>query len=220
MIYQVQLLKGLFHPAVSRYQLKQAEAVKGFIPKVILLFIISVILFAVSALFGIGSESISKEVAELSASELESRKQLFIAGRLLAGTLFTGIFLFLSAIFFWIVSDIPYRKLVSIQMVVFCVSLLEKALLIPIFVAMDINKDANPFSLGVIGQHVTSNEYLVHFLSEISIFQILMIALQYYYITNLSNKNKYVVLAAVVVFYLVAWLVSAFLTYVNISLIF
>ncbi|RFU67400.1 hypothetical protein D0469_15130 [Peribacillus saganii] len=219
MIYQVQLLKGLFHPALIRYQLKQAESVKGFLPKVIFLFIISILLFAVSGLFGIGSETISKEVEALSAAELESKKQLFILGRLFAGILFAALFLFLSAMFFWLAADISYIKLVSVQMIVLCIGLFEKALLIPISVAMDINKDASPFALGVIGQHFTSNGYLIHFLGEISIFQVLMIALQYYFITNLSNKNKYLILGTVVVFYLLVWLVSAFLTYINISVI-
>jgi hypothetical protein len=217
MVYQVRLLKGIFEPQRSRYQLQNAEAVSRFGWKLVLLYFLSVIVFSVAGYFGIGSESFSKEITRLNGSEYEVGKLLIVSGNMIAGIFYSSIYIFLSSLFFWVVADIPYKKIVIVQMVVFCLQLLEKVLLIPIFVLFDINYDANPFSLGVISQYFFRNDYFIHFFSEVTIFQILIIALQYYYLKIFTERSKSFVLSMIILFYIASWFVKAFLAYIQVG---
>lgn len=217
MIYQVRLLKGIFEPQRSRYQLQNAEAVTRIGWKLLLLYILSVLVFAVSGYFGIGSESFSGNVTKMGADEFETGKLLVVSGNILAGVFFPSIYVFLSSLFFWIVCDISYIKTVIVQMILFSLQLLEKVLLIPIFVLMDIGHDANPFSLGVISQYFIRNDYFIHFFSEITIFQILIISLQYYYLKVYSERSKLFVLSMIILFYMASFFVKAFLAYLQVG---
>ena len=85
MTYQVQILKGLFQPRTNRYQLEQAEGITRFGTKLLLLYLFSAIIFLLGAYYGIGSESMSKEITKLGESEYEAGKLLVIAGKLVAG---------------------------------------------------------------------------------------------------------------------------------------
>ncbi|PLT33576.1 hypothetical protein [Bacillus sp. V5-8f] len=220
MTYRVQLLNGVFLPGASKYRLNQAEEVVCFGSKLLVLYVFSILIFGIGAYFGIGSESVSKEVADLNIEAFETKKLLVFAGELAAGILFPSLFLFLASLFFWTFIDYEYMKIVIVQMFALAVVLFEKAVSIPFFIFMDINQDSNPFSLGVLSQHVFSNEFLVHFFREITIFQMAAIYLQFYYLKDFSAANKYLVLSAIILLYLISWLVQAFLSYIQVSVFF
>lgn len=217
MIYQVRLLKGLFTLEKSRYTLQNAEAVTHIGRNIVLLYVASLLLFCLYGFLGIGSESFSENLAELSNSEFEMGKMLILAGNAVAGLLYPTVYLFLIALFVWALTDIAYLKILIVQMIVFIVQLLEKLLVLPFFVYLDINHDANPFSLGVISQYLVSSEYIIHLFSEITIFQVLVIAIQYYYLKKMTERNTYTLLAVITLSYIAMWLVNALLAYVKVS---
>ncbi|MDM5356739.1 hypothetical protein [Peribacillus sp. ACCC06369] len=217
MVYQVRLLKGILEPNRSRYQLQNAEAVTRLGWKLLFLYLLSLLVFAIEGYFGIGSESFSKEITKMGVNEYEAGKLLILSGNIIAGIIHPSIYIFLSALFFWIVTDIPYIKIVIVQMIIFGLQLVEKILLIPLFVLMDIGNDANPFSLGIISQYFLRSDYFIHFFSEITIFQFLIIALQYFYLKEFSERNNYLIFLMIVLFYLATWFVKAFLAYIQVG---
>ncbi|AOH52994.1 hypothetical protein ABE28_001320 [Peribacillus muralis] len=217
MVYQVRLLKGIFEPYRSRYQLQNAEGVTRLGSKLLLLYFLSLLVYAVGGYFGIGSESFSKQITTMSVDEFEAGKLLIMGGNMLAGLLYPSLYILLSSLYFWIVADVPYIKVVIVQMILFCLQILEKVLLIPFFILLDIGNDANPFSFGVISQHFLRNDYFIHVFSEITIFQFLIIFLQFYYIRGLSDRNKYLIFLMIGLFYLATWFAKAFLAYIHVG---
>lgn len=217
MIYQVKLVKGLLAPERNRYHLQNAEAVTQLKGKLVLLYLFSILVFGFYGYLGIGSESFSKELLNLGASEFEMGKILILVGNLVAGTVYATVYLFLIALFLWVVTDIDYLKLLIVQMSVFTLQLLEKVVLIPFFAFMNINDDSNPFSLGVIAQYFTSNEYVIHLFSEVTLFQVLIIMVQFYYLKKFTERNKYMILSAIILSYFILWLVNALLAYIKVG---
>ncbi len=217
MIYQVKLVKGLLSPGRNRYHLHEAEAVTHFKGKIVLLYLLSILIYGFYGFLGIGSESFSKELLNLGTSEIAMGKVLILAGNLVAGLVYPTVYLFLIALFLWVVTDIEFVKLLIVQMIVFILQLLEKVLIMPFLVFMQLSHDSNPFSLGVISQYLTSNEYVIHFLGEMTIFQVLIIAVQYYYLKKFTERNKYMVLLAVILSYLILWLINALLAYIKVG---
>lgn len=217
MVYQVRLLKGIFEPDRSRYQLQNAEAVTRLGSKLLLLYFLSLIVFAIGGYFGIGSETFSKQITTMSMNEFEAGKLLIMGGNLIAGLLYPSLYIFLASLYFWIIGEVPYIKVVIVQMILFCLQLLEKVLLIPMFILLHVGNDGNPFSLGVISQHFLSNDYFIHVFSEITIFQLLIISLQYFYIKGFSERNHYLIFLLVALFYWVTWFAKAFLAYIHVG---
>lgn len=217
MIYQVKLVNGLLAPERNRYHLHNAEEVTQLKGKLVLLYVLSILVFGLYGFLGIGSESFSKELLDLGAKEFEAGKLFILVGNLVAGIVYPTVYLFLVALFLWVLTDIEYIKLFIVQMIVFGLQLLEKILLVPFFVFIHLNYDSNPFSLGVISQYFISNEYAIHFFSEVTLFQLLVIGFQYFYLKKFTERNKYVVLSSILLSYFILWLVNALLSYIKVD---
>jgi hypothetical protein len=220
MILQIQLVKGLFQKNVYKHQLQMAEAFTGYKRKVIGLFLLSVAVFAINGLLGIGSEAISKEWSALTDSDFEARKQLFLIGRIILGLVFPTVFIFLSALLFWTIFEVDFKKLVAIQMFAFCIALLEQAIQIPMFIGLEINHLSNPLSLGVISQYVTKHSLVIQFFSKITIFQVLIISFITSYLSFLSGRKLSFTAIIVSLIFIFYWFVSALLGYMNIGMLF
>jgi hypothetical protein len=220
MTYRLQVLKGLFRPQASLYQLKEAEAIKGVGFKMMWLYLICLICFAVSTYFGIGTESYSGVITDKTKEEFEAGKLLLLAGRLVSSLLYTSLFIWFAAFIFWLLLDIPYMKAVIVQMFVFVIHLFEKAITPLLLVLFDLNQASNPLSLGVISQYFISNEFWINFFGAVTLFQLVSIVVLYYYLKNLTAKSKNVTFTYIVLFYLVAWLLTALMAYIEVPVLF
>lgn len=219
MLYKMKVLKGLFQPGTTLYQLQRAEVMTGVIPKLLLLYLVTFIIFAVSTYFGIGAETYSGTITDQTKAEFEAGKLLLFGGKLASSVLYTTLFIWLAALFFWIMLEISYIKAVIVQMFVFTVHLFEQAITVPILVFFDLNQVSNPFSFGVISQYLFENEFWQHFFGAITLFHFLAISVLFYYLKNLSERNKYGTFTVIVLFYLIIWMLTALLAYVEVPVI-
>jgi hypothetical protein len=215
MIYQVQLLKGLLHPNNFLYQLEKAEEVRNYRIRIFLLFLSSLIIFAISSYLGIGTEIISRELTSVSASEFEARKLLFLLGQILWSLIYTAIMLFIPAAFFWALTDIPFIKVLVIQMFAVAILLFEKALLIPFYWKIGLDKSSSPFSLGPIAQYLTDSTILIYFLSQISIFSLLVLYFQYKGLKYLTDRSRGQIISFVLSINVLFWLISSFISFIK-----
>lgn len=220
MTFRIQPLKGIFKPVNFRYQLQEAEVFKGYKRFIALFLFLSICVYGMSAVLGIGTETLSKEMTSLSSEEYETRKQLFFIGRVLLGLLVPGILLFLSSLYYWSFVNISYKKLVVVQMSVYCVFLFEKIIQIPMFVWLHIDETSNPFSLGILAQYVTNKDLIIYFFSQITIFQVFMIGIVCYYLQHLSDRGKKIIISLVLGFYIFCWLMASLLAYIKIGVFF
>lgn len=219
MIYQTQLFKGLFKPQISLYQLQKAEAVKKVVPKLLLLYVVSLIIFAISTYFGIGTETYSGNIQD-SSGKYESGKLLLLAGRLVAGFIYPTLFIWFAALFFWLALDIPYVKVVIVQMFTLTLLLIGQVVTLPVLVLLDLSHVSNPFSFGVVSQYVIDHDYWTNLFGSITLFHFIAIAVQYYYFRFLSEKNRFVILTFVVMFYLLLWFLEGLLAFIKITVFF
>lgn len=179
MIYHVKVLKGIIMPQRSFEQLNIAEGVQGFRLRVGVLAALSMILFTMGAIFGVGSESISQELTKLSPQAFELRKQIFVLGYVVRGLAYAAVILLIPSLFFKLLTENEYRKLVILQLYVLPILLLEKVTSILLAIGAGLPWFSSPFSLGVITQSMTDLHFLIYFLGSISIFQIWAMIVQF-----------------------------------------
>ncbi|QED49645.1 hypothetical protein [Cytobacillus dafuensis] len=217
MIYYVHLWKGLLDPNVFSYQIGKAEEVRGVWKKAALLTLFSILLFSLSGYFGLGQDFLMKEITEISRQELEAKKLLITAGQLLWGLAYALFILFGFSVILWAMLDLPYKKIVVVQLFVLSLLLAEKAILLPLNIWLGIGPEASPFSLGVLMRYMTSNIIIVQFFSHLSIFKIWVIYFQYKGLKNVSEKSPRLVLFIIIFVHVFFWLASALLSYLKIE---
>jgi hypothetical protein len=216
-MYHVRLLRGLKEPYKTSQQLIKAEQMAGFWKKGILLLFITLIVSALTAYFGIGNELLSKNLNGLSSTEFETIKSLFAAGQVSWSLLAAIIIITVPSLFFWTVSDIEWKKYIVVQYLVVTILLIEKGLLIPFAIFMGLPEVSNPFSLGIIGQYLTSNDIILQFLTQLSIFKIWAVVLQYKYVKVLSKKSALQTALIVIGFNLILMIVHGLITMMDLE---
>ncbi|PLT31739.1 hypothetical protein [Peribacillus deserti] len=217
MVYRIRVLKGMAEPSIFRYGLSSAEALSGLRIRVILAILASAILFTLSGFLGIGSESISGQITRLSPSEFETSKLVFLSGQLLSGLLYAVIILFFFGLFFHVLFDMDYKKILAVQLIVLSIGLVNKLISMLLAVFAGLGTSASPFSFGVIGHYVTDFEPVLFFLGQISIFQIAIIAFQFYMFRSLSEKKPGFILLILILLHILFWIIQAVLLAINLG---
>ncbi|KAA9012234.1 hypothetical protein [Niallia endozanthoxylica] len=211
MMYYIRLFKGIREPYVQAQQLMKAEKAGGFWGKAILLLVITFLLAVVSSFFGIGNEIMSKELHNRSNTDFEAIKLLFAGGQIIWSMLQAIIILIIPSLFFWALSDIEWKKFISVQFYVLTILLIGKIVAMPFTVFIGLPDISNPFSLGVIGQYLTSHNLILQFLGGITIFNIWAMILQYKYVKVLLERSRLLTALFVIGFNLIMLGISIFL---------
>jgi F0F1-type ATP synthase membrane subunit c/vacuolar-type H+-ATPase subunit K len=209
MMFQIRLLRGLRHPNYFTYELKNTEAVGKIWSPVLTLILLSGLIAGLSGFFGIGSEYLSKNLVSSQTAEYEMQKALFVIGQILWGLFYGTVILYLSALWFWSLSDTELKRFVIMQLLVLVILLLEKLISIPVCLVLGVPEISSPFSLGPIAQSVMDNGFLVNFFASITLFKVWVIWVQYQYVRALTEKSRAVVWALVLGLNLIYWLFSA-----------
>ena len=212
---RIEVFRGLFNHNYYTYKLRSAERFPGVWKKTILFILLSGLIFGISGYIGVDSEYISKKLTSIPRAEYEMNKFLFLAGQILQGLVFGAIMLFLPALFFWTLTDLEFKRLLTIQLFVMPILLLEKFLFVPMAVYLGLTKISSPLSLGVIAQYITGNDFVIHFLAYISIFKIWAIFIEYKYLKAMTDKNPKIVLLLVLAINLIIWLFAALIAFVR-----
>ena len=163
-MYYVRLLRGLKEPNLTSQQLIKAEKITGFWKKGLWLLFITLIVSALTAYLGIGNELVSKELNSLSSTGFEATKSLFAAGRVTWSIIAIHTHHDHSILIF--LDGFGHRMEEIYHYAVFRCNdfLIEKVILIPFTIFMGLPDLSNPFSLGIIGQYLTSNDIILQFL--------------------------------------------------------
>lgn len=212
---RIHVLRGLFYPDLYTYKLRDSEYVPGVWKNTAMLVLLSGLIFGISAYFGIGSEYLSKNLTAVSRENYELHKLLFMIGQLIWGLFYGLAMIFIPALFFWTFSDIELKKFVTVQLYVMPVLLLEKVINIPLATGLGLIKTSSPFSLGVIAQYITNNDFIIYFLAAITLFKVWVIFIEYKYIKMLTGKRPGIVLLLVIGINLIFWLFSALFSFIQ-----
>ncbi|NKE04683.1 hypothetical protein [Mesobacillus selenatarsenatis] len=212
---RVEVFRGLFNYKYFTYKLRDSEHVPGVWKNTFLLILLSGLVFGISAYFGIGSEYLSKKLTSISREEYEMQKLLFMAGQTILGIVFGAIMIFLPALFFWTLSDVDLKKLLTVQFFVLPIFLFEKIIGIPLALSLGLTQVSSPFALGTIAQYITGNDFVIYFLASISIFKVWAIFIEYKYLKILTGKNPKIVLLMVIGINLIIWLFAALVSFIQ-----
>lgn len=216
MLYEFRIVKGLRNPRLRLFQLAQAETIYGLRSRLVWLFIVSAFLFAVSGMFGLGTHVFSHELNIVDQAGFEWRKSFFVLGRFVFGLVYAAGLLFLPALWFWTLTEVPYAKLLTLQALVLPVHLLEQAVYIWLASGLDLPWYSSFFSLGVLAQYITSHLFPVLLLGCVSLFKVWVMAIQYTGLREMTGKPRITLAGIILAIHLIFWLLAALMGYINV----
>ncbi|RDW18620.1 hypothetical protein [Oceanobacillus chungangensis] len=215
MTYRVNLFKFFFSMDDHLFRIQKAEKINNLWKVSGLLLLCSVIIYAWMAYLGIGTNLISANAVNLTEAQYESSKFWFIIGRAAYGLLFSVIILFLPSLLFYLLTDIPYQKLMIMQQMVLAIMLVERVIWIPLATLIGLDWYVSPLSFGIIASYLTETPWVIYFFGAISLFQFSIIWLQVKYLGKLSVTRKSLIWLTVILLHLVSWCLAAAIAFTD-----
>ncbi|QHE53629.1 hypothetical protein [Pontibacillus sp. HMF3514] len=219
MSYHVQVAKLFFRREDSLFRIREAEQLHGLWKRVAWFFVFSMLLFGFLAWKGLGMDPISVIATELSFAEYESLKLFFLLGRAIFGILLALAILFFTPLVFWIFTDIPYRKLVTVQLNVLLVMFIERLTWVFFIHYIGLDWYVSPLSFGIITSYITQIDWWIYFFGAFSIFQIWIMWFQWKAITDFSEMAKWKAWMLVILLHISYWAVAATLAIYDLQLL-
>lgn len=195
------------------HQLGQAETVYGLNNRVMLLFLSSLLIFAVSGWFGLGTHEISAEINNLSNSQFEWEKFLFWIGRLVSGLLFAAIYLYIMSLWFDIWTEAPFKHLLIVQAFAFLPILIEKIIHILCVSLLGLDWYSSPVSLGAIAQSAHAPAWIIYFSGCATLFKVWSMYIQFIGLRKLAAMQRGAALLVTVSIHLIFWAITATLAF-------
>lgn len=213
MTYHFNLIKFFFPIDDHLYRIKQSEKMYNIWKISGLLVLLCMIIYAWMASLGMGTDLISSGAVSLSELQYEQGKLWFVLGRIGYAILMAVFILFVPALIFHLVTDIPYQKLLIMQQIVLVMMLIERVIWIPLFVNLGLDWQVSPLSFGIIVSYLTEAEWPIYFFGAISLIQLWIIWFQIKFLSYLSTIKKHWIWVNVIALHLFYWFIVAFLAY-------
>ncbi|SDN48601.1 hypothetical protein [Tenuibacillus multivorans] len=195
------------------YRIQKSEDIRNIWKASLVLFLVGISIYIWMAWLGMGTNPISRELSSTTLDIYNAYKLWFIIGRALFAILFVSIILYLTSYYFYLFTNIPYKKLVIMQQAVLVMMLFERLLWIPLFVYLGLDWYVSPLSLGIIASYITQYDWFLYFFGAITVIQIWIISFQSKYLSRLSSINKRKIWTIVIIWHLVSYIIVATLGY-------
>lgn len=209
MTYRVHLYRLLFSMEDDLFRIKKAERVQQLWKVSVVLVLAAIAIYLWMAFLGLGTERISGIAVTLSDTAYETGKLWFVLGRVLYAILFAAFILFFPSLLFYLLTGIPYQKLIIMQQVVLVVMLMERLLWIPLVIFAGLNWQVSPLSFGIIASYITEMPWVIYFFGAITLFQLWIIWFQVKYLAAFLEMKKIVIAINVILLHLIGWCLTA-----------
>ena len=215
MLYRVQLFKFFTSIYDHIFRIRKAERLSNVRKTSTLLILVAVLIYGWMAYLGIGSSMLAGGAAELSATEYETSKLWFVIGRMIYGALFAAFILFIPSLIFYLITEIPYGKLVIMQQIVLSVMLIERLLWIPLALFAGLDWFVSPLSFGIIASYLMDIDWFIYFFGAITLFQFWIIWFQYRFLHTLSEIGSRTLWAFILLLHVLGWVLAGTIAFAD-----
>ncbi|GGD10442.1 hypothetical protein [Pontibacillus salipaludis] len=215
-MYQVRVAPLFFRREHTFSRICSAEKMDNLWRRVFLLLFLSIIVYGVTAWFGLGMDIISNRATSFTFEDYEIRKLFFLIGRSTFGLVFALLILFGSPFLLWMFTGIHYRKLVALHLPILMVLLLERALWIVLLVNTGLDWYVSPLSFGIIASYITDIPWIIYFFGTISLVQLWIVWFQIKMIHYFSAWKRWQAWILVLVLHMIYWSGAAAIAHVDV----
>ncbi|WP_432354117.1 hypothetical protein [Sporosarcina sp. A2] len=199
----------------------QSSAMRGFNLRIVFLFLSGILLFALRDIWGMTTESLSPMLAIATDGEYTIARFVSLLGSILWACLYIAFHLFFVSYILGLLTSIPVRRIVPLQLLVTGVLLIEKALIFLVFVVKGEATNVSFLSFGPLSATFSDTWFLIMFLNQLTLVSALIVSLQFSFIRSYTKTMNWKSLLAVLIGVQIAFaLLTAAMGYIPFERIF
>ncbi len=177
----------------------QSSAMRGFNLRIVLLFLSGIVLYALRDIWGMTTESLSPMLALATDGEYTIARLVSVIGSILWACIYIAFHVFFVSYILGLLTSIPVRRIVPLQVLVTGVLLIEKALVFLVFAVKGEATNISFLSFGPLSATFLDTWYLVMFLNQLTLISALVVSLQFSFIRSYTKTMNWKSLLAVLI---------------------
>ncbi|MFC5604851.1 hypothetical protein [Sporosarcina koreensis] len=169
----------------------QTGTMRHFNRRLLLIFLAGIALFALREFWGMGTEAFTSLLTTMTTTDYIIARYASLAGTILWAILYIAFHIFGVAWILSMLTKIPYRQLVPLQVLMTGLLLLEKTVLFIVFAIKGATVSLSFLSFGPLAVTVMENWFLILFMNQLTITSALIITLQYRFIRGFLVDGRW-----------------------------
>lgn len=165
----------------------QTSTMQGFRKRIVFVFLLSIALFATRNLWGMGTESLTPLLATSSTADFAIARYTSLFGAVSWAIIYVAFHFYGMAYILSSITNIQFKKLLPLQLLMVGLLLIEKALVFLVFVMKGEVANVSFLSLGPLASTFLENTFLIFFLNQLSIVTVLIVFFQNRYLRTITN---------------------------------
>ncbi|WJY26479.1 MULTISPECIES: hypothetical protein [Sporosarcina] len=175
----------------------QNSAMRGFTVRIVLLFLAGIVLFALRDIWGMTTDSLSPMLA--AGGSYTVARIVSVIGAVLWSVIYIAFHLFFISYVLGLITSIPVRRIVPLQLLTTGVLLMEKALVFFVFALKGEAANVSFLSFGPLTATFSETWFLVMFLNQLTLVSALIVSMQFSFIRSYTKTMNWKSLLAVLI---------------------
>jgi hypothetical protein len=189
MFFDFKFWRFLTNPYQLANQL-QTSSMRGFKKRVLCVFLLGVLLFAIRDIWGMNTESLTSLLSTMTTTDYTIARYVSLLGAVMWSIIYMAFHFFVFAYILSLLTAIRFKKLLPLQLLVTGILLLEKAVILLVFTLKGATTSVSFLSFGPLAATFLDNWYIVLFLNQLTVTTALIVALQYQFIRSYTGGFK------------------------------
>lgn len=200
----------LTNPQRLAVQLK-TSSMRGFKIRIVAVVLIGILLFVTRELWGMNTEAITPLLSTMSTADYTLARYASLLGIVILALIYLAFHLAGFSYILAQVTEIPFKQLLPLQLLITSILLMEKALVFVIFVLTGTTTNVSFLSFGPLATMVFEIPFFIFFFNQLTVSTAVVIALQFKFITsyNLEINPKKTLWALIGIQLVMAALIGA-----------
>ena len=167
-----------------------SSSMRGFNKRVLFVFIIGVLLFSIRDIWGMNTEAITPLLATMTTADYTIARIASLVGAIVWSLLYMSFHFYGIAYILSLLTAIPFKRLLPLQLLMTGLLLLEKGLVFFFFLLRGETTSFSFLSFGPLAATFLDNGYMIFFFNQLTVTTALIIALQFRFIRSFTELTE------------------------------
>ncbi|XKH50411.1 hypothetical protein LG275_12500 [Chryseomicrobium palamuruense] len=195
MFLEFHFWRYFFDRGILLQNLTETESIRGFKKRVGIVFVCTILLYIFMSSWGMTSSSLTTLYISGFTDTYIAARWVSLIGIISFAILYFCFHFFGMSQLFHIITKIPLRVAAIMQLYVISILLIEKFIIVLVFMLIGYTTPFSFLSFGPLAVHFLDFEFFYYFFNQFSVFTALIIAIQLQFIRKFTDLSSKVILA-------------------------
>ena len=177
---------------------EQLEKIRGYKRALWMLFLTTLLFFAVRNIWGMHTEGLTALLANGLDDRYMFARLISLGGAILWAISFFIFHYFVITYLLHLLTDLPFKWIQKVQLYVIAFIVLEKVITFIVFAIAGFTTPFTFFSLAPMTAYFYQHEFLLYFLNQLTVATVISVFIQYTFLSQWEEESKKALLAKLI----------------------